>query len=113
MTITLELPPELEGQIQQVARAQGKDVAAFLLDSIRQRLRHDVLPEADARPLQIINAPIAPARDRFPAPKQAPPTFPRISTATIPLKQSRKKDRKKRAKQSPKKRTLCSTQPSK
>ncbi len=95
MTITLDLPPELEGQIQQVARAQGKDVAAFLLDSIRQRLRHDVLPEADARLLQIINAPIAPARDRFPAPKQAPPTFPKTPTATIPLKQSRKKDRKK------------------
>lgn len=60
MTITLHLPPDLEGQIQQAARTQGKDVAAYLLDSIRQRLRHDVLPEADAGLLQVINSPVAP-----------------------------------------------------
>ena len=60
MTITLNLPPEMEGQVQQAARTQGKEVATFLLDSIRQGLRHDVLPETEARLLQIINAPIAP-----------------------------------------------------
>ncbi len=60
MTITLNLPPDMEGQVQQAARTQGKEVAVFLLDSIRQRLRHDVLPESEARLLQIINAPIAP-----------------------------------------------------
>ena len=60
MTITLNLPPEMDGQVQQAARTQGKEVAAFLLDSIRQRLRHDVLPETDAHLLQVINAPIAP-----------------------------------------------------
>ena len=60
MTITLNLPPELERQVQQAARTQGKDVSVFLLDSIRQRVRPDVLPESDSRLLEIINAPIAP-----------------------------------------------------
>jgi hypothetical protein len=64
MTITLDLPPDLEGRLQQAARTQGKDVAALLLDSVRQHLRRDVLPEADAILLQIINAPIAPEARR-------------------------------------------------
>jgi hypothetical protein len=64
MTITLDLPPDLEGRLQQVARAQGKDVATLLLDSVRQHLRRDVLPEADASLLQVINAPIAPEARR-------------------------------------------------
>jgi hypothetical protein len=60
MTITLDLPPDLEGPLQEVARAQGKDVPTLLLDSARQYLRRDVLPETEASLLQIINAPIAP-----------------------------------------------------
>ena len=64
MTITLDLPPDLEGRLQQAARIQGKDVAALLLDSVRQHLRRDVLPEADASLLQVINAPIAPEARR-------------------------------------------------
>lgn len=60
MIITLDLPPDLEGRLQQAARTQGKDVTAILLDSVRRHLRHDVLPEEDARLLQAINAPIAP-----------------------------------------------------
>lgn len=59
MNITLQVPSELEGQLQQAARTQGTDVATFLLDSARQRLRPDVLTEADAELLQIINAPLA------------------------------------------------------
>jgi hypothetical protein len=64
MIITLDLPPDLEGRLHQVARMQGKDIAALLLDSVRQHLRHDVLPEADASLLQVINAPIAPEARR-------------------------------------------------
>jgi hypothetical protein len=64
MIITLDLPPDLEGRLQQVAKMQGKDIAALLLDSVRQHLRHDVLPEADARLLQVINSPIAPEARR-------------------------------------------------
>lgn len=64
MTITLDLPPDLEGRLQQAARTQGKDVAALLLDSVRQHLRSDVLNETDASLLQVINAPIAPEARR-------------------------------------------------
>lgn len=60
MTITLDIPPELEGRLEKVARNQGKNIADVLLDSVRQHLRHDVLPETDASLLQIINAPIVP-----------------------------------------------------
>ena len=60
MTITLNIPPDLDGPLQRAARMQGKDVAAFLLDSARQQLRHDVLPKYDVDLLQIINAPVAP-----------------------------------------------------
>jgi hypothetical protein len=59
MTITLDVPLDLEGQLQNAARTQGTDVATFLLESVRQRLRPDVLPEAEAELLQIINAPVA------------------------------------------------------
>jgi hypothetical protein len=56
--ITLELPSDLEGRLQRAARAQGKDVAALLLDSVRQHLQRDVLSEADTTLLQAINSPI-------------------------------------------------------
>ena len=59
MNITLNLSPELEGQLQQAARRQGTDVTTYLLDSARLRLRPDVLPEAEASLLQTINAPLA------------------------------------------------------
>ena len=60
MNITLDISPELEGQLQQAAHAQGTDVTTYLLDSARLRLRPDVLPEAEASLLQTINAPLAP-----------------------------------------------------
>ena len=60
-TVTLAVPTELEGPLQQAAQTCGTDVATFLLESARQRLRPDVLTEADAELLQIINAPLAPA----------------------------------------------------
>ena len=60
MNITLDVSPELEGQLQQAARVQGTDVTTYLLDSARLRLRPDVLPEAEASLLQTINAPLAP-----------------------------------------------------
>lgn len=60
MTITLDLPSDMEGPIEQAARLQGKEVNAFLLDSLRQRLRRDVLSETEASLLQAIQAPIAP-----------------------------------------------------
>jgi hypothetical protein len=66
MIITLDLPPALEGRLQQVAKMQGKDIVALLLDSVRQHLRHDVLPEADASLLQVINSPVAPEARRQP-----------------------------------------------
>ena len=37
MNITLDVSPELEGQLQQAARAQGTDVTTYLLDSARLR----------------------------------------------------------------------------
>ena len=60
MNITLDVSPELEGQLQQAARARGTNVTTYLLDSARLRLRPDVLPEAEASLLQAINAPLAP-----------------------------------------------------
>ncbi len=60
MNITLDVSPELEGQLQQAARAQGTDVTTYLLESARLRLRPDVLPQAEAELLQTINAPLAP-----------------------------------------------------
>ena len=64
MNITLDVSPELEGQLRQAARAQGTDVTTYLLDSARLRLRPDVLPEAEASLLQTINAPLAPEARR-------------------------------------------------
>lgn len=60
MNITLDVSPELEGQLQQAAQSQGVDVTTYLLDSARLRLRPDVLPQAEASLLQAINAPLAP-----------------------------------------------------
>ena len=60
MTITLDVPSELEGKLQRAAQSHGTDVATFLLESLRQRLRPDVLPEEEAKLLQAINAPLAP-----------------------------------------------------
>ena len=60
MNITLDVSPELEGQLQQAARTQGTDVTTYLLESARLRLRPDVLPEAEASLLHTINAPLAP-----------------------------------------------------
>ncbi|MGI4791923.1 MAG: hypothetical protein ACRYFS_24125 [Janthinobacterium lividum] len=59
MNITLDVSPELEGQLQQAALVQGTDVPTYLLDSVRLRLRPDVLTEAEASLLQVINAPLA------------------------------------------------------
>ena len=59
MNITLDVSPELEGQLQQAARVQGTDVTTYLLDSVRLRLRPDVLTKAEASLLQTINAPLA------------------------------------------------------
>lgn len=59
MNITLDVSPELEGQLRQAARAQGTDVMTYLLESARLRLRPDVLPEAEASLFLTINAPIA------------------------------------------------------
>jgi len=39
MNITLDVSPELEGQLQQAARTQGTDVNTYLLDSAH---RHQV-----------------------------------------------------------------------
>lgn len=60
MTIILELTPDMEGQLQRVAQAQGKDVTTLLLDTARRHLRQDVLPKTDAALLKIINAPLVP-----------------------------------------------------
>ena len=64
MNITLDVSPELEGQLQQAARTQGTDVTTYLLESARLRLRPDVLSEAEASLLQTINAPLAPEARR-------------------------------------------------
>ena len=60
MNITLDISPELEGQLQQAARVQGTDVNTYLMESARLRLRPDVLPETEASLLLTINAPLAP-----------------------------------------------------
>ncbi len=60
MNITLDVSPELEGQLQKAARVQGTDVTTYVLESARLRLRPDVLPETEASLLQTINAPLAP-----------------------------------------------------
>ncbi len=59
MTITLELTPEMERQIQRAAQTRGKAVAEFVLESVQQKLRTDVLSETEADLLQTINAPVA------------------------------------------------------
>ncbi len=60
MTVTLNVSPDLEGQLQQAAQSQGIDVTTYLLDSARLCLRPDVLPQVEASLLQAINAPLAP-----------------------------------------------------
>ena len=60
MTITLEVSPELESQLNKAARIQGKDLSTYLLDSARMQLRPDMLPLPELRLLEVINAPIAP-----------------------------------------------------
>ena len=60
MNITLNVSPELEGQLQRAARRQGTDVTTYLLESACLRLRPNVLPEEEASLLQTINAPLAP-----------------------------------------------------
>ena len=60
MTITLDVSPDLEGQLRQAVRTQGTDVTTYLLESAHLRLRPEVLPEAEASLLQTINAPLAP-----------------------------------------------------
>jgi hypothetical protein len=60
MIITLEVPPDMEKQLQRAARTQGKDIAAFLLANVQRHLRQDVLPETEANLLQAINTPLAP-----------------------------------------------------
>jgi len=48
MTITLEVPSELEGPLQRAARVQGVDIETYLLNSARHQLRPDVLSEAES-----------------------------------------------------------------
>lgn len=60
MNIIIDVPPELEGQLQQAVRVQEINVTAYLLESALLRLRPDVLTEAGAQLLQIINAPLVP-----------------------------------------------------
>lgn len=59
-TITLEIPPEMELQLQQAAKTQGKGVETFVLESVRRHLRRDWLSESETKLLGRINAPIAP-----------------------------------------------------
>ncbi|HLJ57764.1 MAG TPA: hypothetical protein VKT77_22195 [Chthonomonadaceae bacterium] len=58
MSITLDLPSDLEGRLQKAARVQGKDVTALLLDTVRQHLQRNVLPESDTTLLMTINSPM-------------------------------------------------------
>ena len=39
MTITLELSAEIERQLELEARMHGKDIPAYLLESVQQRMR--------------------------------------------------------------------------
>ena len=58
MTITLELFPDQEARLRRVAKTQGKDLDAFLLQSVQGYLRPDILPENEANLLAEINAPL-------------------------------------------------------
>lgn len=58
MTITIDVPSDWEAELQTVAYRHGKEVSAFLRDSIGQQLRRDVLSEADTHLFAIINAPL-------------------------------------------------------
>ncbi len=60
MTITLQLTPDRERQLQREARTQGKDIAAYLLDIAHEKSRPDVLSETETRLLEVINAPVDP-----------------------------------------------------
>lgn len=65
MGLTIELPADWEAELQAAARRQGKDVMEVLRDGIRQQLRTDVLPDAESKLFEIINASLAPeARQR-------------------------------------------------
>jgi hypothetical protein len=55
MTITVEVPSELESPLEQAAHLQGSDVRAFLLESVRLRLRRDILSQPEGNLLQLIN----------------------------------------------------------
>ncbi|MBC8139451.1 MAG: hypothetical protein H8F28_26535 [Fibrella sp.] len=60
MTISLDIPADWEDDLKIAARRHGKNTAALLLDSVRQKLRHDILPQAETELLAVINAPLAP-----------------------------------------------------
>ena len=80
MTITVTLPPEWETPAQVAAQVQGKDMAAFLLDSVLLRLRPDILAPAEATLLGEINTAPDPAvreeRDTLLAMQAARPLTP-------------------------------------
>jgi hypothetical protein len=59
MSLTVELPADLEAELQQAALRQAKNVQEIVQDSISQQLRQDILPEAESTPLQMINTPFA------------------------------------------------------
>ncbi len=66
MTIALDIPPEIEVQVRQVAAEQGKHLEAYLLDLIQHAVADQasasaVQPETEADLLEQINRGLAPA----------------------------------------------------
>lgn len=54
MTVTINLPPELESSLRQQAARSGQEVSAFVLDAVKEKI-------AKARTLDEVCAPFAQA----------------------------------------------------
>lgn len=51
MTLTLELPPEIEARVRQKALAQGLGVEEYAIDTLMQAVREQTTPPGDEQTL--------------------------------------------------------------
>jgi hypothetical protein len=55
MNLTIDIVPDLESQLLQVAARQGVDPSQYVVDAVRVRLQADSVPRLDAEQSQLID----------------------------------------------------------
>ena len=53
MTLKIEIPTDLDAQIQAAARAQNTDAGAWLLEAARRALESEMSSERDLSPMEL------------------------------------------------------------